>query len=193
MTVEHANKAREDLGYVREVVDRAERGLMPRTIWYLWAGIVLVGFTLADLAPGRVGLFWLVAAPTGFLASAWLGRRSARAAGVECRRRAAAHMLHWGGMLVAILLLVPLAATGPLAGEAMGQAILVVVALGYFLAGVHGHRPLMWISLLVIAGYGLTFLLEAWAWTIAGVLVALGMIVAANAAGSPGAAEKRRD
>lgn len=186
--MEHARKYEEDLGYVRDVVTRAERGCFPRRIWYLWAGLVLVGFTLADLAPERVGLYWLVAGPAGFLASAWLGRRSARAAGVESRREAAGHLLHWGGMLAAIFLLVPLAATGPLAGEAMGQAVLVVVALGYFLAGVHLHRPLAWVSVLVVAGYGLTFLLDAWAWTIAGALVALGMIVAAGARGGGSAA-----
>ena len=66
-------------------------------------------------------------------------------------------------MMLAMLLLVPLAAAGPLSGPAMGQAILVIVALGYFLAGVHMARPFMWVAPLVAAGYGLTFLLDQWA------------------------------
>lgn len=183
MTMEQARNVEEDLGYVRDVVDRADRGFMPRSIWYLWAAIVLVGFVLADVLPERVGLYWLVAAPAGFLASAWLGYRSARACGIESRRDATEQMLHWGGMMVAIFLLVPLAAAGPLAGEAFGQATLVVAALGYFLAGVHVYRPLAWVSALVVAGYALTFLLDAWAWTIAGALIALGMVVGAGASG----------
>ena len=179
-----ARKLEEDLGYVRGVVDRSGGGgRTPRAIWYLWAAICLGGFTLVDLAPERVGLYWLVAAPAGFLASSWLGWRGARAAGVESRREARAHALHWGGMMGAILLLVPLAAAGPLDGEAMGQAILVVVALGYVLGGIHLHRSLAWVGGLVVVAYGLTFLLDAWAWTLAGALVALGMVVTARATG----------
>jgi hypothetical protein len=176
VSAEPRQKLAEDLGYVRGVVAGAGGGAGPRTIWYLWAAISLVGFTLIDLAPERVGLYWLVAAPLGFVASAWLGWRGARAAGVESRRDGAVHMLHWGGMLVAIALLVPLAVAGPLTGEAFGQAILVVVAFGYFLAGVHLHRPLAWIAALVVVGYALTLLLGAWAWTVAGVVLAAGMV-----------------
>lgn len=175
--MESTRRIEEDLEYVRGVVDRGRCDGVPRSIWYLWAAIVLVGFSLADIVPERIHLYWAAAGPAGFVASVWLGWRSARAAGVESRREGNAHMLHWGGMLVAIALLVPLAVAGPLAGEAMGQAVLVVVALGYFLAGVHLARPFLWIAPLVAAGYGLTFLLDAWAWTIAGALVALGLVV----------------
>lgn len=179
--MERTRRIGEDLEYVREVVEGSGGGGAPRAIWYLWAGIVLVGFTLADLAPDRMALYWSVAGPAGFLTSLWLGWRSARAAGVESRREARAHALHWGGMMLAIFLLVPLAATGPLSGEAMGQAVLVVVALGYFLAGVHIARPFLWISPLVVAGYALTFLMGDGAWTIAGIVVALGLVLAAHA------------
>lgn len=178
-----ARKLEEDLGYVRTVLDRSGGGGAPRSIWYLWAAIVLVGFSLADFAPWRMPLYWMIAGPAGFLASAWLGRRGARSAGVESRRMGIAHLLHWGGMMAAIALLVPLAVTGPLAGEPMGQAVLVVVALGYFLAGIHLYRPLAWVAGLVVAGYALTFLLDAWAWTLAGALVAAGMIVTARSSG----------
>ena len=178
--MESTRRIEEDLEYVREVVDRGEGFGAPRSIWYLWATIVLAGLTLTDFAPERVPIFWSIAGPGGFLASMWLGWRSARAAGVESRRDANAHMLHWGGMLMAIFLLVPLAATGPLSGEAMGQVALVIVALGYFLAGVHIARPFAWIAPLVAVGYALTFVLDAWAWTITGALVAVGLVVTAH-------------
>lgn len=171
-----AEEIQRDLAYVKTVVDRAQAP-GPAVVWYLWAAIVLAGFALADLAPQRVGLFWLVAGPAGFALSAWLGRRHDRAVGQESAREGMRHMLHWGGMLVACFLVAPLAIVRGWSGEAMGQAILLVVALGYWLAGVHLVGALRWVALLVVAGFGITLVAGAYAWTIAGVLVALGLVV----------------
>lgn len=65
--------ARGDLGYVRDVLKRSERTGFPAGIAYLWAAIGLVGFSLIDFAPERVGLYWSIASPAGFLLNAWLG------------------------------------------------------------------------------------------------------------------------
>lgn len=181
MTMSDARQHGESLDYVRDVVEGAGERPAPRSIWYLWAGVALVGFPLADVKPEWMAPFWAVAGPVGFLLSMWLGGRGARSAGVESRRDTRRHALHWGGLLLAILMLVPLAATGGLAQAAFGQAILVILALGYFMAGVHFARAYLWIALLVAAGYGLTFTLDAWAWTMAGALVALGMVATAHA------------
>lgn len=179
--MDETSRARDDLAYVRGVVSRSETYGAPRGIWYLWAAIAAVGFSLVDLAPGRVAVFWTVAAPAGFLASLWLGWRHGRRSGQLSVREGKEHALHWGATLVAVSLLVPLGATGALPGEALGQAILLVIALGYFLAGVHLYRPLLWIGLLMAAGYGLLFLLDRWAWTGIGLLVGLGLVVTARA------------
>ena len=104
--VRSPRRVEEDLGYVRDVVSRSERDDTPRAIWYLWAAIGGIGFALIDFRPERVGLFWSVAAPLGFLASVWLGWRHGRALGQESRREGRAHMLHWGGMGGTTLLLV---------------------------------------------------------------------------------------
>jgi len=175
--MESTRRVEEDLEYVRDVVGRGEGFGAPQSIWFLLAAIVLVGCTLVDVAPRHVPAFWMLAAPVGFIASMWLGWRSARSAGIESRRDVNTHLFHWGGMLLAIFLLVPLAATGPLSGPAMGQAALVLVALGYFLAGIHIAKPFIWIAPLVVVGYALTFVLDAWAWTITGALMAVGLVV----------------
>ena len=73
--------ARRDLGYVRDVVERSERRAMPRGILWVWAAISVVGFAVNDVAPGRAGLYWLVAGVAGFFLSAWLGARAGRAPG----------------------------------------------------------------------------------------------------------------
>ena len=174
---------RDDLGYVRDVVSRSERSAFPSTIAYLWAAIGLVGFSLIDFAPERVGFYWMIAAPVGFVLSAWLGWRQARVAGQESARDGRRHMLHWGALLGAIFLLAPLMMKGALSGETIAQVILLMVALGYFLAGVHLVPALRWAALAMAVGYVVTVTIDAFAWTALGVLFAVGLVISARVAG----------
>ena len=182
---------REDLGYVREVVARSEREDTPRAIWYLWAAIGGVGFTLIDFWPESVGLYWLIAAPLGFLTSMWLGWRHGRSIGQESRRAGYAHMLHWGGMGGATLLLVVFAARGHLEGDEIAQAILLVVALGYFLAGVHLARPLLWVGIALAASFLAVDFVDGYVWTAVGAVMALALVVTAHVQGRSGGSAAR--
>lgn len=161
----------EDLGYVRDVVSRSEGDAGPRAIWWLWGVISAVGFSLIDLRPAWVPEFWTVAAPLGFVLSAWLGWRHSRSIGQESRREGLAWMMHWGATLVACFLVVPLATTGVLEGAGVAMAILLVTALAYFLAGVHLSRPLVWIGGLIAAGYLAVVYLEGPMWIVVGLVV----------------------
>lgn len=174
---------RDDLGYVRDVVSRSDYSPFPKGIAYLWAAIGLVGFSLIDFAPERVPMFWAIASPAGFILSAWLGSRHAREAGQESRREGRAHLLHWGGMMAAIFLLYPLIAQGALENKAIAQVILLIVTLGYFLAGVHLMPALKWAAVAMVFGYVATVTLDGFAWTALGVLFAAGLVVSARAAG----------
>jgi hypothetical protein len=173
----------EDLGYVRGVVRGASTGAFPAAIAYLWAAIGLVGFSLIDFAPDRVPLFWIIAAPLGFLLSAWLGWRHGRRVGQESRREGARHMLHWGALLVAIFLLYPLIATGALRDEAIAQVILLMAALAYFLGGLHLVPALRWAALAMVLGFIVTVTVDRFAWTALGILFAIGLIITARVAG----------
>jgi hypothetical protein len=186
-----AHRAEEDLGYVRDLVARSERDDTPRAIWYLWAAIGGIGFALIDFRPDSVGLFWLVAAPVGFLASVWLGWRHARKLGQESRREGRTHMLHWGGMGGAIALLVFFAARGHLTGEEIAQAILLVVALGYFLAGVHLTRPLLWVGLVLAGSFLAVEFVGGYVWTMVGAVMALALLVTAHVQDEAGGAAAR--
>lgn len=178
--MERSARASEDLEYVRRVVSRSEASGAPRAIWYLWAAIGAVGFSLMDFAPERVPLYWAVAAPAGFALSVWLGWRHGRTLGQVSWREGRAHVLHWAALLVGVFLLVPLAAGGALPGATLPQAILLIVAVGYFLAGVHLYRPLLWIGLLMAAGYLALFFVGRYAWTGIGLAVGLGLVVTAQ-------------
>ena len=175
--MEQLKQLENDLGYVREVVQRSEHDRSPAGVYLLWAAIVLVGFALADFAPTRVGLFWVVAGPLGGLISGILGWRHSVRRGQVRREEGIQWGLHWGGMMAAILLAVPLAATGVIQWKGFGNVILLVLALTYFLAGVHLERPLIWIGALMAAGYVALFFIPAYGWTLVGVLVAAGLAV----------------
>lgn len=175
-----STEAGRDLGYVRDVVQRSEHRTMPPYILYLWAAISGVGFTLIDIAPRFVGWYWVAASLAGFAASLWLGSRHARAGGQESRQEGKRHLLHWGGMLVSISLVPILASRGHVDGEGVGLVILLIVALGYWYAGVHLIPALRWMG----AVAGATCLALAFVdrfpypWTSAGLVLAAGLVVA---------------
>ena len=167
----HLSNLERDLGYVRGALDRA-RPRRPAVIPLLWAALVLVGFSLLDLAPSLAGPFWLVASPVGFLASVWAGRRAARRSGVRDRASARRHLLHWAGLLAALTLLVPLVRSGALTGFAVGQTALLLVALGYWLDGVHHLPANRWVAVVLVAGYLASFVIQRHVWLLVGVVVA---------------------
>jgi len=173
--MEELKQLENDLGYVREVVRKLEHERSPAGVYLLWAAIVLAGFALVDFAPKRVGFFWLVAGPLGGLISARLGWRQSVRRGEVRREEGIRWALHWGGMMAAILLAVPLAVTGVIQSRGFGNVILLVVALTYFLAGVHLERPLAWIGTLMAVGYLALFFIPAYGWTFVGLLVAAGL------------------
>lgn len=171
--VDHIKK---DLGYVRGLVETAEPRRSPAAIYLLWAVIVPLGFAMEDFAPRWTGLFWLIAGPAGFVASAWVGFRDSRKQGQLDRREGKRHVLHWLGMMAALLLTIPLLATGAVTEKGLGQVILLLIALSYFLNGVHMERPLLWIGILMAGGYGATFLVSKYVWTVLGLVISAALI-----------------
>jgi len=177
----------DDLEYVRDVVRQSKAASGPASIYFLWAVISLVGFSLPDLAPRWVGRFWIVASPAGFLLSAILGYRYHGSIGQVSRELGYRHMLHWGSLLVIIFAAAGLGIAGVVSWDHFGQVILLLLALSYFLAGVHLDRAMVWIGLLVFIAYFATFAMPRWGWTISGVGVALGMMAAGVIRGGRGA------
>jgi hypothetical protein len=98
------------------------------------------------------------------------------------------HGLHWSGMMVAILLLVPLITTSAVSATDLPRVILLLVALSYYLAGVHLDRRLLWVGAAVGACYlftvyerGLPRLWTITAAALAASLVTAGIVAAARA------------
>jgi hypothetical protein len=154
----------QDLRYVRGAVERADTSPAPRWICFLWATLGGIGFALVDLQVAWVPTYWKVVGPGGFLLSAYLGWRHARSTGQPCLLTGRRQMLHWGGMLAAICLLLLLPAFGAMPWAGTGPAILLLLALGYFQAGVHFDPACRWIGLLLAAGYVVVLFVAAYAW-----------------------------
>jgi len=168
----------QDLQYVRSAMERGEASPAPRLICFLWAAIGGIGFALVDLRGEWAPAYWTVAGPTGFLASLALGWRHARLTGRLRASSGLRNLLHWGAMMAAILLAGLLPARGLLSWAGTGPAFLLLLALGYFLAGVHLDRAFRWIGLLLAGGYLLVLFAPAHAWLLLGVLFAVALVAA---------------
>ncbi len=183
------SQVREDLSYVRLALQRADATAGdPATIYFVWAAITFFGFAIIDFAPKSTGLYWLVAAPLGGVLSAVLGYRASKASGQSSSRNGWALAMHWGGLLVAVLLIVPLATTHVIVPADFPRLVLLVVAGSYYTAGIHLDRRLIPVGLVLAACYLLTVFVRdlPYLWTVTAAVVAtslavLGLLAAARA------------
>ena len=169
-------KVRSDLSYVRSIVDRRDTTCSPPAIYFLWAAICLVGFALYDHARHAVPFYWSIAGPAGGVLSFFLGWQWSRKRGQSSARIGRYHALHWTGMMAAVFLLVPLGVTGLMESEGLARAILIILALGYYTAGIYLVRSFLWIGLVMTAGYVALFFFDSFTWTAVGVLVAVSLV-----------------
>ena len=178
----------DDLGFVRSAVERSEGALGPRSISLFWALAVLVGMPLGDFAPEHLSRYWMIVGPLGWVVSAVLGALHARRSGQLDLRRGWAQAAHFGFLVVAISLLALLAREGHMPWYAMGPLAVLLLALTYGLAGVHFHRMFFVPAALFAAGYGVLLWVDAWPWTVVGVLAAVGLLFTAWIGGERDAA-----
>lgn len=170
---------RDDLGYVASAIRRRDRRRGVPQIFFLWALLILVGWSLPDFAPRYAGWFWLVAAPAGGLLSWWLGNRSAVADGEVDRELGFRHGLHWlitGLAFVGVIL--PFLVIGG-SGDQLAREILLVVAYSYALAAVHLERGLALPAAIMGIGYvAVTIWSPPYLWTTLAVIVAVSLVAA---------------
>ena len=171
-----ADQIQQDLDYVASAVRRQDPCTGVPAIYFLWAGIVLVGFALPDFRPQLAGAFWLVAGIGGGLLSWWLGERDARRRGVNDVALGRRYGMHWtiGGVGFFLSALPMITGSGE-PGQVVSN-FLLVAGLVYALAGVHLERPLLWSGLLMLASYlVLVLFAPPYAWTITGVVIAVAL------------------
>jgi len=182
MTEANVERVGEDLAYVRGALDRRRRSFyLPLPIAVLWGLGCLVGLGICDFLPRVAGWFWMIGSPTGFVVAFLYFWRFGDRSGEVDWRFAKRQILHWGGLTVAIGVLFLMAYFNRLPGRAIGQLALLLVGLGYFLAGVHFGRAWMWPGVLMVAGAVATLMIVAYVWTVLGVSLCVGLIAPAAA------------
>ena len=164
----------EDIAYVRAAAERSASVHIP-AIYLIWAVLCLCGFTLVDLVgPGSawIGIYWMVGGPVGGGLTWWLARRAGREVGQADRREGRRWVFHFLGFACTGLLVFGLVATGQLTWPGASSTWILLLALTYFLAGLHLERRMLPIGLLLGVGYLITLALPSYGFTVAGVLAA---------------------
>lgn len=170
------NKLQSDLDYISSAVRAdATAGGIP-ALYFLWAALIAVGFSLPDFAPQLAGIYWLFAGIGGGLFSWWLGARQSRRDGINNARLGKRYGLHWALASAAFLLCFLPLMLGRVSPEMGGANFLLVTGIAYGLAGVHLERPLLWCGMLMLAAYGvMVALMPPYTWTITGITVGIAL------------------
>ena len=171
------DRLHEDLQYVASAVRSQDRPNGIPLLYFMWAAIVLVGFSLPDFAPRSAGAYWFFAGIGGGLLSWWMGARDGRRHGVNNTELGKRYGYHWliagvGFLFAGLPMMLGRAPMDSAAGT-----YLLVGGLVYALAGVHLDRPILWSGLLMLAAYVvLTIFQLPYTWTTTGVVIALSLL-----------------
>ena len=182
-------QSQKDLAYVDELLEASRRDLTPRGVYLVWALIGAVGFILVDFAHTWLNIYWLVAGPLGFLASSVLAIRHERKHGYMGSTAGKRQGLQWLGLLGGVALASLLVFAGRLNWDGFGELALLLVALGYWQAGIYLERKFLWMGLgTAIAFVVLVTVKVPYEWTCLGLIwgVALGLAgLVGGGAGAP--------
>jgi hypothetical protein len=169
-------KAQDDLRYLRGLTDGVTAARTPASIPLLWAVVSLFGFPIIDFAPHAAGWYWMIGAPVATCLTAIIAVRSGRRLGQLEAGKGGRYLAHWAGLLVAVNLAVLSGHLGVTAERATPSIVLLILAFGFWTAGVHLERPLRWVSLLMLLGYLLVISRRVpYAWTVVGLAVSAGL------------------
>ena len=172
---------KEDIAYVRAAAGRSDSVHIP-AIYLLWAVLCLCGFTLVDfLGPesGLIGVYGGLAGPTGMGLSWWLAGKAKSRVGQADRQAGRRWLFHFLGFMTAGLLGFGLVAADHMTWSGLSSLWILLLALTYFLAGLHLESRLLPIGVLLGAGYLITLFLPDYGFTTAGVCVAAALVAQA--------------
>lgn len=138
------DKNRENLAYVKQVLNASNSPNNYPAIYYLWGVLVFVGFGIAEFKVAWTSSYWLIAAPIGMVISAWLGIKQDQQRGQQDRQSGGDYMTHFSALLAVIFLAI---------FTQQYQSILLLISLGYLLAGIHLDRLMLVVGVLAALIY----------------------------------------
>ncbi len=169
-------QAQDDLRYLRGLTKGVAAVRMPASIPLLWAVVSLFGFPIIDFAPHTARWYWMIGAPVATCLTALIAVRSGRRLGQLEVGKGGRYLAHWAGLLVAVNLAVLSGYWGVTPERATPSIVLLILALGFWTAGVHLERSLRWVSLLMLLGYALVISRRVpYPWTVVGLAIVAGL------------------
>lgn len=176
----HEDALNDDIAFVREAIRKMERQCGFPVIYFLWAVLIPIGFALPDFAPEWTGLYWLIAAPAGGVASWLIGWISSRRRGYVDYKLGRRYGLHWAVMGLGFALAALPGITGMVSGSVMGAYLLLLAGSGYLLAAVHHDGGLAPSGLIMLAGFTILVMIDRpYVWTMTGLMVSVALVLGA--------------
>lgn len=174
-----ANQAASDLEFVRQVVERRgdRRNLSPRWLGIMWGTIILIGCTWNDVHPQTCWMFWAVTPTVAWVLSGVLLGKDAFMMGEYDATTGRKMGMHWSTCFFAAVPVVLMAFAGKISGYQMGQLLILISGIVYYLGGVHFDRRWMMPGLVMIAGSAVLTFVHRGGWTAVGVMAFLALVI----------------
>lgn len=174
-----ANRAASDLEYVRQVVERRgeKRNLSPRWLGIMWGTLVLIGCTWNDVHPQTCWMFWAVVPTVAWVLSTVFLGKEAFMMGEWDARTGQRMGMHWSTCFFAGVPVVMMAFAGRIGGCEMGQLLILISGIVYYLGGVHFDRRWMVPGLVMMVGSVVPTFVNRGGWTAVGVMTFLALVV----------------
>jgi hypothetical protein len=113
--------------------------------------------------------------PMGGLVSGLLGWKHSKKIGQIEYKDVQKNLVHWGTMLISIFMVSSLVKMNMITGRGFGAVTLLLVSLTYILAGNYLDRALLWLGIVMMAGFYPLVNNLNYTWSVIGIAVSLGL------------------
>jgi hypothetical protein len=175
---EQPAKSGERVERMEAYVHRLESVLVRRLLIVGVLGVmVMIGLFLSNYSIDTARYYWSAMFPIFGLACIAHELASGRAHVIPLWRILLRQVLHWMGPIVAVKILFLQHARGQMSLDAVALAIILVLAVTCFLAGIHFDHSFYWISAFLILAAVVGTEIETYLWIVA-VLILVGIAIA---------------
>ena len=169
-----------DLEFVKQAVERREREgrsrLSPRWLGVMWGMIVLAGCTWNDLSPQTCWVFWAIVPPLAWGTSSALLGKQAFITGEYDAATGRRMGLHWSTCFFAGMPVVLLALARRIDWYTMGQLLILISGIVYYLGGVHFDRRWIAPGLVMMVGAAALTYVHRGIWTAVGAATCVALV-----------------
>lgn len=163
----------DDLHFVSNLVRQKKMDYADLVVALVWAVVILVGFSIYDFSILGGSIFWCIALPVFGIGTGLYASRKQKECGVIDRDLARRSTFHWTSIPIFLVVTNFMFINRGYQPELMGQAVLLVLALNYYLAGVHFWRGFLWTGLAMASGIVWLAVWDGYPWTLTGILTFL--------------------